>query len=60
MNKLLTYYRLSKEEIYKVIFPTREQVRTGYISVILVVTVVTLFLALVDLALSGVISGILG
>ena len=59
MKKLITYYRLSKEELSKVIFPTKEQVRNAFISVILVVTVLALFLALVDFILGSFVSGIL-
>lgn len=59
MKKLMTYYRLSKEELSKVIFPTKEQVRNAFISVILVVTVIALFLALVDFILGGFVSSIL-
>ena len=55
----MTYYRLSKEELSKVIFPTKEQVRNAFISVILVVTVIALFLALVDFILGGFVSSIL-
>lgn len=59
MKKLITYYRLSKEELSKVIFPTKEQVRNAFISVIVVVTVIALFLALVDFILGSFVSGIL-
>lgn len=59
MKKLITYYRMSKEELSKVIFPTKEQVRNAFISVILVVTVIALFLALVDFILGSFVSSIL-
>lgn len=59
MKKLITYYRLSKEELAKVIFPTKEQVRNAFISVVVVVTVIALFLALVDFILGGFVSSIL-
>ena len=59
MKKLITYYRLSKEELSKVIFPTKEQVRNAFISVIVVVTVLAIFLALVDFILGSFVSGIL-
>lgn len=59
MRKLITYYRLSKEELSKVIFPTKEQVRNAFVSVILVVTVIALFLALADFILGSFVSGIL-
>ena len=59
MKKLITYYRMSKEELSKVIFPTKEQVRNAFISVIVVVSVVALFLALVDFILGSFVSSIL-
>ncbi len=59
MKKLVTYYNLSKEELGKVIFPTKEQVRNAAVSVVIVVSVITLFLALVDLILSASVSSIL-
>ncbi|CAM2832641.1 preprotein translocase subunit SecE [Helicobacter valdiviensis] len=59
MKKLITYYRLSKEELSKVIFPTKEQVRNAFISVVVVVTVVALFLALVGFILGSFVSNIL-
>ncbi|MDD6055248.1 MAG: preprotein translocase subunit SecE [Helicobacter sp.] len=59
MKKLITYYRLSKEELSKVIFPTKEQVRNAFVSVVIVVTVLALFMALVDFLLGGIVSSIL-
>ncbi|PAF43720.1 preprotein translocase subunit SecE [Helicobacter sp. 11S03491-1] len=59
MKKIFTYYRLAKEELSKVIFPTKEQIRNASISVVIVVAVITLFLALVDLILSASVSSIL-
>jgi preprotein translocase subunit SecE len=60
VSKLLSYYQHSKEELSKVIFPIKEQVRSAYLSVFLVVTVITLFLALVDLIMSFTLSSIIG
>ncbi|WP_095297548.1 MULTISPECIES: preprotein translocase subunit SecE [unclassified Helicobacter] len=59
MKKIFVYYRLAKEELSKVIFPTKEQIRNASISVVVVVTIITLFLALVDLILSASVSSIL-
>ncbi|RDU52468.1 preprotein translocase subunit SecE [Helicobacter sp. MIT 00-7814] len=59
MKKLITYYRSAREELSKVIHPTREQVISASISVVSVVVVVALFLALVDLILSASVSRIL-
>ena len=59
MNKIITYYRLAKEELGKVIFPTREQRRNAFLSVLIVVTAISIFLALVDFILSASVSSIL-
>ncbi|HIV49548.1 preprotein translocase subunit SecE [uncultured Helicobacter sp.] len=60
MRKVVTYYRNAKEELNKVIRPTKEQVRNASISVVTVVVVITLFLALVDLISSASVSSIIG
>ena len=59
MEKLISYLRFSQVELGKVIFPTKEQMRNAFIAVIVVVAVVSLFLALVDLLMSFGISTIL-
>ena len=60
MNKLKNYYSSVKSELSKVIFPIKEQIRSAYLSVFIVVTVITLFLALIDgimsLSLSSIIN----
>lgn len=56
MEKLTTYFKLSKTELAKVIFPLKEQVRNAYITVFVVVTVVSLFLAFIDLLMSFTLS----
>ena len=60
MNKVKNYYQNAKSELLKVIFPIKEQVRSAYLSVFIVVTVITLFLALIDgimsLSLSSIIN----
>ena len=55
-----THIRNAKLELSKVIFPTKGQVKQAYIAVIIVVSVVAAFLALVDLVMSSVMSAILG
>ena len=60
MDKLISYFKLSKLELAKVIFPLKIQVKNAFLTVALVVTVVTLFLALVDAIMSFSISTILG
>ena len=58
MEKLITYFKLSKAELRKVIFPLKEQVRNAYITVFVVVAVISLFLALVDWLMSFIVSAI--
>ncbi len=60
MDKLISYFKLSKIELGKVIFPLKIQVKNAFLTVALVVTVITLFLALVDATMSFSISSILG
>ncbi|MBU1658584.1 preprotein translocase subunit SecE [bacterium] len=57
---LNTHFRNAKTELSKVIFPTKGQVKQAYIAVVIVVTVISIFLALVDLAMSSFMSAILG
>jgi len=59
MEKLITYIKNAKEELDKVIFPTKEQVKNAYIAVFIVVSVVALFLAMVDGAMSFILSRIM-
>ena len=59
MNKLKTYYKNAKEELFKVIFPIKEQIRSAYLSVFIVVTVISLFLALIDTVMSLSLSSIM-
>jgi len=60
VNRLRNYYASAKSELLKVIFPIKEQIRSAYLSVFIVVTVITLFLALIDgimsLSLSSIIN----
>ncbi|MEA3492667.1 MAG: preprotein translocase subunit SecE [Campylobacterota bacterium] len=56
MGKLSIFIAHAREEIHKVIFPTKVQVRQAFLAVILVVTVISIFLALVDLFMSSTIS----
>lgn len=56
MKKLIAYIRMSKAELGKVIFPMKEQVRNAYITVFIVVSVITLFLALIDWIMGSSIS----
>lgn len=59
MKKLFVFYRMAREELDKVIFPTKEQIRNASISVLVVVTVIALFLALVGAIFGAIASSIL-
>jgi preprotein translocase subunit SecE len=59
MQKLLSYISDSRAELMKVIFPTKEQIRNAFVSVFIVVTVISLFLALIDAIMSFSLSSIL-
>ena len=52
-------YKLAKDELNKVIFPIKEQIKSAYISVFVVVTAISLFLALIDLLMSLSLSSII-
>ncbi|WP_457592078.1 preprotein translocase subunit SecE [Hydrogenimonas sp.] len=56
MEKLISYINHAKIEISKVIFPTKLQVRQAFFAVFVVVTVVSLFLALIDVIMSASLS----
>jgi len=58
-NTLIKSYLQTKEEFYKVIFPTKEQVRGAYIAVFIVVAVITIFLAIVDSLMGFIVSSTL-
>lgn len=59
MEKLITYIKFAKAEIAKVIFPTKDQIRNAFISVFVVVTVISLFLALIDVIMSFSLSSLI-
>ncbi len=59
MNKVKNYYQNARTELLKVIFPIKEQIRSAYLSVFIVVTVITLFLALIDGIMSLSLSSII-
>jgi preprotein translocase subunit SecE len=59
MNKISTYIRHSRDELSKVIFPIKEQIRSAFLSVFVVVTIVTIFLALIDSIMSFTLSSIM-
>ncbi|MFT2735865.1 preprotein translocase subunit SecE [Helicobacter pylori] len=59
MDKWLMQYKLAREELSKVIFPIKEQIRNALVSVLVVVSAITLFLALLDLSLGAFVSSVL-
>jgi len=59
MGKLTKLLRNAKIELDKVIFPTKVQVRQAFVAVLLVVTVISIFLALVDMLMSAIVSSTL-
>jgi len=56
MEKLIQFIKDAKVELDKVIFPTKVQVRQAFVAVVLVVTVISIFLALVDMLMSAIVS----
>jgi len=59
MNKLKLAFRQAQDELRKVIFPIKEQIRSAYLSVFVVVTVISLFLALIDAIMSVSLSSVM-
>jgi len=60
MGKVSTFITNARAELHKVIFPTQVQVRQAFLAVILVVTVISIFLALVDLMMGAIVKTALG
>jgi len=56
MDRLRNYIIQSRLELAKVIFPTKEQVRTAFFTVVAVVAIIAAFLAIVDALMSFVVS----
>ncbi len=59
MDKITKFLRSARAELDKVIFPTKIQVRQAFVAVALVVAVISIFLALVDVIMSSVVSSAL-
>ncbi|MBZ7987146.1 preprotein translocase subunit SecE [Campylobacter canadensis] len=59
MEKIKNYFKESKLELAKVFFPTKMQVRNAFLTVVVVVSVIALFLLLIDLVASFSLSKIL-
>jgi len=60
MEKVITYFKNVREELQKVIFPTKVQIKQAFIAVFIVVTVISIFLALVDMLMSAIVSAVVG
>lgn len=56
MKKLVLFYRLAREELDKVIYPTKAQIINASISVFVVVFIISLFLYIVDIILNSIIN----
>jgi len=59
MDKFIKYIKDAKIEIQKVIFPTSREMKQSFISVFVVVTVVSLFLSLIDITMSAILKSVL-
>jgi len=59
IETFMEYLKQAKNELDKVIFPTSTEIKQSFISVVVVVTVITLFLSLVDLIMSGILKAVL-
>jgi preprotein translocase subunit SecE len=59
LNKYISHYKKAKDELAKDIFPIKAQVKSADISVFVVVTVISLFLALIDAIMSVSLSTII-
>ena len=59
MEKFKQYFRDSKIELEKVIFPTKDDLKKSFLSVFVVVSVVSLFLSLVDVIMSAILKSVL-
>ena len=59
IQAIIEYIKVAKIELDKVIFPTTNEIKQSLISVVVVVTVITLFLSLVDLIMSGILKAVL-
>jgi preprotein translocase subunit SecE len=59
MDKIKKYIKDAKIEIEKVIFPTKNEIKQSFISVFVVVTVVSLFLSGIDLIMSAILKSVL-
>ena len=59
MDKIIKYIKDARIEIEKVIFPTKNEIKQSFISVFVVVAVVSLFLSFIDLIMSSILKSVL-
>jgi len=59
LKSLSEYFKDAKLELEKVIFPTKTEVKQSFISVTVMVTVIALFLSLIDLIMNGILKAVL-
>ena len=59
IQAIIEYIKVAKIELDKVIFPTQDEVKKSFISVVVVVTVISLFLGLIDLIMNGILKAVL-
>jgi preprotein translocase subunit SecE len=59
LRNFINYYKKAKDELHKVIFPIKEQIKAAYLSVFVVVTVISLYLALIDSIMSVSLSSVM-
>jgi preprotein translocase subunit SecE len=60
MSKLISIFKDAREELSKVIFPTKQQQKSAMLSVFVVVTFVALFLSMIDAIMSSILSWLIG
>lgn len=59
MGKIIHYIQFSRNELTKVIFPTKPQIRNAFFAVGIVVTAVALYLGLVDAVMSLILKAVI-
>jgi len=59
MKKIKVFYNSARAELAKVVRPTFSQVKNAFVSVLIVVSVITLFLALIDWILAHLVASVL-
>lgn len=59
-GRIRKYFRDTKSELKKVVWPSKQDVRTNTITVIVVVIIAALVLILLDLAFGGIIQLLIG